>query len=790
MDVLLVITIIFIVSICVLLYISFYMWLRTYRRNVYEQKGLETTIYEVSIPRDNEIDVIAAEQMYAGISSIYKSGKINSSIQKIQDFVSIEIVGFPEVIKFYIVCPTKHEMLIQKLIHGVYPSAEVKMTKEYNIFAEGSYVEFAEFKLSKENYYPIRTHEGFKADSLGLITSVLARFRQGESGVVQIVISPADPKWQKIGRKYLSSVEKNNSDPEKGKISLPQDVSQGIDKKIGKLGFNTVIRLISVAQSKDEAKTYLQNMAGAFEQYTSPQMNKFKKKKIKFFAKRDFMYDFLYRFPHYWGKPSILNTEELAAIFHFPNKNVTTPHISWLNSKRAAADDSVPTEGGLWIGRSIFRGVEKNVHILPDDRRRHMYIIGQTGAGKSRFLQMMALQDIRAGRGIAFIDPHHDSIEWLLERIPAERIEDVIYWNPADMERPFGLNILDHRDENDKHRVVAAFYKMLQKLFDPNNQGITGPQLERAIRNCMLTAMAKPGNSMMEVLRLLLGEQPFIDEMMKYLKDEYVKKYWTEQMAKTSDYHKSETLGYFASKLDRFVIDLMMRNMLCQSSSSFDLRKVMDEGKILLMDFSKGMMGSENSEFLGLLMVPRILSAAMSRVDIPMSERRDFYLYVDEFQNFATEDFATILSEARKFRLNLIVAHQFIGQLTDKIKDAVFGNVGTLNVFRVGAEDAKFLTPQFAPIFDEKDLVNVENLNSYIKLLVGGVYPPPFSVNSSYKDPPANPNVRDAIIQLSRLKYGRDREAVEAEINARGIVKPEDLSSKDDTAFAPRLNTL
>jgi len=759
-----------------MVYFTFVLWLRTYRRSVYEKKGLETTIYEISIPRDNEIEVAAAEQMYAGISSLYKGGRLNSKIKKIQDFISFEIVGLPEVIKFYVVCPSKHELLIQKLIHGVYPAAEVKMTQEYNLFAEGSYVDYAELKLSKDNHFPIRTHENFKADSLSLLTSAMARFRQNEAGAIQIVISPSDPKWQKAGRKFLSAAEKPATEGEK-KASLPQEVSQGIDKKISKLGFNTVVRMVTVAQTKAEAKTYLQNMIGAFEQFTAPQMNKFKKKKLRFYTKREFMYDFIYRFPHYWGKPSILNTEELATIFHYPNKHVTTPHITWLNAKRAAADDTVPTEGGLWIGRSIFRGVEKNVHILPDDRRRHMYMVGQTGAGKSRFLQMAALQDIRAGRGVAFIDPHHDSIEWLLERIPADRIDDVIYWNPADTDRPFGLNILDHIDENDKHRVVASFYKMLQKLFDPNNQGITGPQLERAIRNCMLTAMAKPGNTLMEVLRLLLLEQGFIDEMLKYLKDDYVRKYWTEQIAKTSERDRSETLGYFASKLDRFVIDLMMRNMLCQSTSSFDLRKIMDEGKILLMDFSKGMMGAENSEFLGLLMVPRILSAAMSRVDIPMSERRDFYLYVDEFQNFATEDFATILSEARKFRLNLIVAHQFVGQLTDKIKEAVFGNVGTLNVFRVGAEDAKFLAPQLAPVFDEKDMVNVENLNSYVKLLVNGIYPPPFSMNSNYKDPPANPNVRDAIIQLSKLKYGRDRQAVEAEINARGAVKPEDLNN-------------
>lgn len=758
-------------------YVGAVWWLRKYRRETYENKGLSTTIYEISIPRDNEIEIQSAEQMYAGIASLYKGGRINN-IKQIQDFVSIEIVGLPELIKFYVVCPTKHEMLIQKLIHGVYSSAEIKKTQEYNIFAEDSFVEFAELKLAKENYYPIKTYSELKSDSLNLLTSALSRFKKGEGGVVQIVISPADQKWRKMGRKSLNGMQK--TDPEKGGSPAPAEVTQGIDKKLGKIGFNTVIRLVTVGQTKEDAKVYLQNLIGAMEQFNSPQMNKLKKKKLKFYSKRDFMYDFLYRYPHYWGKPSIYSTEELATLFHLPGKGVTTPHIVWLNAKRAAADDSVPTEGGLWLGKSIFRGVEKNVNIMPEDRRRHMYVVGQTGTGKSWFLQMMALQDIRAGKGVAFIDPHSESIEWLLPRIPAERIEDVIYWNPADTERPFGVNILDHISEPDKHRVVASFYKLIQKLFDPNMQGITGPQLERAIRNTMLTAMAKPGSTMLEVLRLLLLDQPFIDECLKYLQDEYVKKYWTEQMAKTSDKDKSETLGYFASKLDRFVIDLMMRNMICQPTSSFDLRKVMDEKKILLMDFGKGKMGAENSEFLGLIMVPRILSAAMSRIDIPQEQREDFYLYVDEFQNFATEDFATILSEARKFKLNLIIAHQFIGQLTDKIKDAIFGNVGTLDIFRVGAEDAKFLAPQLAPVFDEKDMINIENRNSYIKLLVNGIYPPPFSMNSTYKAPLANESVKDAIVQLSRLRYGRDREAVEAEMNARGANKVKDAPNNRD----------
>lgn len=754
--------------------LGFLIWkliLRILRVSGRDKSALDTVMFEVRVPPDNEYEIPVAEQMFASIYSIYKGGWYNK-IARRQDFVSFEIVGLPESIRFYVVCPKKIGTMIEKLIHGSYPTAEITAVKEYNIFNERGYVEYAQVGLAKENYYPVRTYEELQTDGISSITSALSKMGKGEGGALQMVISPTSGDWAKGGKTFVTGVKQAERSEEGPKITAPEEVVQKVDKKISKVGFNAVFRVVVSSPDKKRAKAHVNNILSVFGQYNTPRMNRFKKKSIRFWERRQLMHEFLYRYTGITGKESVLNTEELATIFHYPNKNVQTPHINWLKAKRAPAAEEVPTEG-IWLGKAVYRGEERDVFISDEDRMRHMYIIGQTGTGKSWALQIQAMQDIQKGNGIAFIDPHGDAAEWLLDRIPPERVDDVIYWDPADTERPFGFNILEFEREEDKHMIVSAFYGMLEKLYDPNKMGITGPILERAIRNSMLTAMSKPGNTMIEVQRLLLLEDAFIEEMKKYIKDDLVLKYWTEEMAKTTDYHKSERVGYFASKLDRFITDNTMRGMLGQSKSAFNLREVMDSGKILIVNLAKGSFGAENSQFLGLLLVPRILSAAMSRVNVPIEQRRPFYLYVDEFQNFATDKFAEILSEARKYQLSLNVANQYIGQMIQEIKDAVFGNVGTLMCFRVGPEDGEYLETHFSPTFTKQDLTNIDNQHAYLKLLVEGKYPPPFSIRTTYSPPKGNPEISKVIRELSRMRYGKDRRQVDAEIRKRGEVSPE-----------------
>jgi type IV secretory pathway TraG/TraD family ATPase VirD4 len=469
-----------------------------------------------------------------------------------------------------------------------------------------------------------------------------------------------------------------------------------------------------------------------------------------------------------FGRQSVLNSEELASIFHLPNKTVETPHIYWLAAKAAPAPAEVGTTG-LFLGRSVYRGIERNVHITQQDRLRHVYVIGKTGTGKTEMMKTMILQDLRAGRGVCLIDPH-DLAEELLAYIPPERAEEVIYFDPSDTARPMGLNLLEARNEDEKHFVTTSIINLMYKLYDPYKTGIIGPRFEHAIRNAMLTVMSETGNTFVEVVRALT-DSSYVKAMLPKVTDPVVRRYWTDQIAQTADFHKSEVLDYIVSKFGRFVTNRTMRNIIGQSQSAFDFRKVMDEGKILIINLAKGRLGEENSNFLGLVLVPKILMAAMSRTDVPEAQRKDFYLYVDEFQNFATPDFATILSEARKYHLNLTVANQFIGQVEEEVKNAVFGNVGTVIAFQVGVADASFLQHEFTPTFSESDLLNIERFHAYAKTVVKGQPVTPFSVDTT-KDLKAekaqsSEKVAEIVKEMSRLKFGVAREEIEGLIAQR-----------------------
>ena len=469
-----------------------------------------------------------------------------------------------------------------------------------------------------------------------------------------------------------------------------------------------------------------------------------------------------------FGAKSILSVEELATLFHFPNKSIETPHIFWLNAKRAPAPAQIPKEG-LHLGKSVYRGIDRPVFISEDDRLRHIYIIGKTGVGKSELLTDMIMQDIRAGKGVCFIDPH-DTVEKILEMIPPERAEDVIYFNPSDTDRPLGLNMIEAETEEEKHFITTSIIGLMYKLYDPHKTGIIGPRFEHAVRNAILTVMSEPGATFVEVVRVLTDAR-YLQELLPKVTDPIIRRYWTDQIAQTSDFHKSEVLDYIVSKFGRFVTNKMMRNIIGQSDSAFNFRRVMDEGKILLINLAKGRIGEENSQFLGLILVPKLLIGAMSRQDIPEDKRRPFYIYVDEFQNFATPDFAQILSEARKFGLSLTVANQFIGQMEEEVKNAIFGNVGTIMSFRVGVTDASYLQHEYQPTFSETDLINVERFNVYIKTIVNNETVPPFSMDLT-KDMGKLKEMRsqkmaEMVKQLSRLKYGRDKNVVEAEISQR-----------------------
>jgi len=589
----------------------------------------------------------------------------------------------------------------------------------------------------------------------------------GEGAIIQILMQPESKRWQKQGKTYVSSQKKREADPNKATYGHDPKEMEVIGQKAEKPGFRVSIRIVVSAKEDYVAESHLNNIKGAFAQFTGA-YNSFKKTYI--FLKHFFMIDFLYRYMPLFNKDTfILNTEELATIFHLPNKTVETHHIRWLNAKNAPAPSKIPKEG-LHLGKSNYRGEDREVYMSDDDRRRHMYIIGKTGTGKSEFLKEMILQDIENNKGVCAIDPHGEFVEDILQLMPPERADDVIYFNPSDLDRPMGLNMMEADTEEQRHFVVGSIIGLMYKLYDPHRTGIIGPRFEHAIRNAMLTIMYKKGSTFIELVRALTDSK-YVDELLPLVKDPVVRRYWTDQIAQTSDFHKSEVLDYIVSKFGRFVTNKTMRNIIGQPESSFNIRKAMDEEKIILCNLSKGILGEEDAKFLGLILVPKVLTAAMARQDMAMELRKDFYLYVDEFQNYATEDFAVILSEARKYRLNLIVANQYVSQIDEDVKNAVFGNVGTMISFRVGVPDANFLQHEFSPTFNEHDLTNIEKYHVYIKTIVKNEPVPPFSM-SLLKDMDAisarmNPKQAEMIKELSRLKYEKDKDVVEAEIQSR-----------------------
>lgn len=756
------------------------------KRREYEASNqFKLTFLQIKLPPQNEIEIKAAEHMFSSFMGFKKS--FWDTLKTGQHRISFEIVSKVEGIAFYVVVPDDIALHVEKQINAAYPTAEIDIIDPEEIWDRGAHTAIMELGLSGPDYYPIKNHEDIGGDALSAITSSMSKLGPDDVLTVQFLVKPASENWRKSGKSYIGKIKNRANDPNK-QVNIDTAHLEGVEKKISKPGFDTVIRVVSISSDKFTSDAHLRALETAFEQFTDVNYNRFVAKRLK--SSKKFIDDFIHRRMRAveWFIPlfdislkkntSVLNISEMATVFHFPNKNIQTPNIIWLGARKAPAPANVPKEGIL-LGQNQYRGTVTPVHMKDGDRRRHMYIIGQTGTGKSEFLKALVLQDIKAGKGVALIDPHGSDIDDILQRIPEERKDDVILFDVSDTQRPLGLNILEWQTEEQKNMLINAFIGLLYKLYDPNRQGIIGPKLERAVRNIMLTAMVDREATLVDVLRLLIDNE-YSKKFLPLVKDPLVKRYWTDEVAKTSDFHKSETMGYFVSKFDRFITESTMRNILGQPKSALDFSKIMAEKKIFLADLSKGKIGEENATFLGLIIVPRILMAALQRATLLGQgiQFPDFYLYVDEFQNFATPDFATILSEARKYKLNLIVANQFIAQLSDEIKTAIFGNVGTMASFRIGIDDSEYLATQFSPIFEANDLINNPMGSACVRLLIDGHPSIPFSMQVPwdkerndlsliYGEFSKNQNIGQEIRQRSRMTYGRPVAEVEEFINKR-----------------------
>ncbi|MBI1871904.1 type IV secretion system DNA-binding domain-containing protein, partial [Candidatus Collierbacteria bacterium] len=434
------------------------LWFRFRNR---EEVSLNFVLLEIAVPRDNEVKIDAAEQVFAALSSVKQGGFWQRF--KSQQHLAFEIIGKKEDIRFYVSCHRNNMELVEKLLAGAYPGIQVKEVDEYNIFSETGKVAFTEMVLRSESFKPIKVFKELTTDPLSSITASLAKFGEGEAAAIQMIIVPAESDWQKAGDSYVAKTKKSEADPEKAKFKTSPADFEAIDNKVGKPGFLTAVRIVSVAPTDGQAKGNLSNLKGAFAQFNGS-MNGFKGKKIRF--KAGFMLDFIYRYQSMFGNNSVLNSEELATIWHMPNKTIETPHIFWLNAKSAPATGGFPSSG-LFLGRSIYRGQERPIYISEEDRMRHMYIIGRTGTGKTELLKTMIIQDMRAGKGLCFLEPHGDGIEELLELVPPERAEDVILFDPSDVERPIGFNLLAVKTTEEMMQVASAIINLMYKLYDP-----------------------------------------------------------------------------------------------------------------------------------------------------------------------------------------------------------------------------------------------------------------------------------------------------------------------------------
>ena len=528
------------------------------------QASLEMTTLEVQLTKDNEIKIDAAEQMFASFAGIKKSGLF--AFLEIEDVLAFEIVGRKGEIRFYVSAPNKLVDLVEKTIYSYYPQASILHVDEPNIFTPDGKIAYGCLVQKKKAYFPLKTYRELSTDSLSPIVSALTKMSDGEGGMIQILIRPSVGKTRQEGRSYISVQKKQESNPEKATFRVDNKVLDRIDEKASRPLYETMIRYVVCSPQKESADVHARNIKNAFAQFNTEQ-NTLAKPKIVW--KGGFMTNFIYKFfpmvemIPYGKLISILSTDELASMFHFPNKTVETPHIVWLKAKTAPVNAEVPTEGGTFVGNALYRGVKRPVHILLKDRMRHTYIIGRTGTGKSELLIEMIKQDIRAGHGVCVIDPHGDLIDDTLRFIPPQRAEDVILFDPSDTERPIGLNLLESSSEEQKHFITGAIINLMYKLYDPQRTGIIGPRFEHAVRNAMLTIMCEEGSTFIEIVRIMT-DQKFVQELLPKVTDPIIRRYWTDQIAQTSDFHKSEVLDYIVSKFGRFVTNKMMRNIIGQ----------------------------------------------------------------------------------------------------------------------------------------------------------------------------------------------------------------------------------
>lgn len=748
-------------------------------------------VMQILVPRENDRTPLAAEQMFASIHGIL------GDAVKAYDVISFEIASSgDEGIKFYVVIPQHLAKFVEGQIYAQYPNADIRYVADYTQNRKEGiklFVTTGEVEFEKDFIFPIKTFRNFEVDPLAAITGAISDLKLGQYAWIQILVRPVSNYWQSSSKKYitairegknpygdsfwdkmsalLSGIGKNLSnmgteaEPQRKEVvklepGQEEELSE-IENKMLKLGFEFSIRVVTKAPTQIESEQILRDIVASFKQFTTAHLNTFihsmpTKNGQEIYAdyiKRYLSSDVL----------DILNIEELASLYHMPNISVETPNIAWSRAKKLEPPMNLPKSGGDGVtvfAETDYRGAKMDFGIKREDRRKHFYILGKTGVGKSTVFKNMFISDILRGDGACIVDPHGELVDELLDFIPPERIEDVIYLNPTDTQYPIGFNLLELKDKSQRDLIADGVVEVFKKQFGTS----WGPRLQYILTNTVATALEAQGTTLLSVPRMLLDKN-YRKFILKQVDDPILLKFWEEEYAQMAQNSKllSESVSPIQNKVGRFISSAVTRNIVGQVKSTIDLRDIMDNQKILLVNLAQGKLGEETASLLGGMIITRLQSTALERVDVPADQRPDFFLFVDEFQNFATDSFAKILSEARKFKLDLCMTNQYIDQLPLTVRQAIFGNVGTLGSFVVSQSDASILEKEFAPNVTSADLVSLDAHSMYIKLCIDGMTSNTFSARSL--PPRFEPfGLKEKVIAHSREKYGTPKEVIEDKI--------------------------
>ncbi|MEK7184121.1 MAG: type IV secretion system DNA-binding domain-containing protein [Patescibacteria group bacterium] len=771
-------------------------WLTKQRAEAYAEwrSSQRYTVLKVLPPKNNDKTPLSAEQMFAALHGIFRE------TATFQDEISFELASHDKFIHFYVHVPIHLREFVEGQIYAQYPSVEIYDVEDYAGLGDSQPIIGGELVLTKDDVYPIQTFPNFTVDPLSGITGVLSTMGDRQQIWIQIVIKPVSESWQEkgiafvaakrlgvslqkpgvgmqalgaIGKAFvqlLGALVRSGASSEEGaapaeakqpQLSAPEEAAlKAIETKVTKLGYETKIRILVTAPDPYTARSKVEAVTGAFKQFSTTNMNGFKASALT--ESHELLQ--AYRSRQFGGSGMVMNTEELASLYHLPAVTVETPNVTWAGSKKGEPPSNLPMVGQVddatvtFFGTTDFRNFRQKFGIKAIDRRLHMYAIGKTGTGKSTLLHNMIVDDINKGRGVAVVDPHGQLVQDVLGLIPANRIQDVVYFNPADRDFPIGFNLLENVNPDLRNVVASGAVGIFKKLFAES----WGPRLEYILRNAILALLEYPDSTLLGINRLLT-DKAFRKKVTQHISDPVIKDYFENEFERYDPKFRTEAIAPIQNKVGQFLSSSTIRNIVGQPHSALNIREIMDSGKILLMDLSIGRIGEDSSALLGAMLITQIQLSAMGRADVSEDKRPDFYLYVDEFQNFATDSFAVILSEARKYHLNLVLTNQYIAQMPETVSKAIFGNVGTIVSFRVGPGDASGLVKEFEPVFESVDLVNLDNHHIYVKMAIDGVTRPAFSATTLPPQQEATNNL-DEIVKQSRDQYAQPRELVEQRV--------------------------